>query len=408
LLGSIFINPLVELTSPSSGDPDKPLIDPDKPLIDDKFARSAILFGPPGTGKTTLVSGVADAIGWKYIELHPSHFVSEGLSKVQRTADLIFSELMEVDHAVILFDEIDELVRERDLEPDQFGRFLTTSMLPRLAELWAARKVMYFIATNHIDYFDRAVTRSGRFDAIIFLSPPSFQAKKVEIEKILQEDYSIQAKFGDKLTEQSITAAMPTPDCVNARKLNKDQRVEALADPLPSRNTLSKFALVRWDELHDIALHLSRLLKDTHVITLKKLKAALDQVSDKKSRNLGEYCRFVDDRVNYERFDSSRKGVWVVTEIDEIDVQSDPLPQRITRSEKHLLVRAALGSMDNISVSGFTAIRSEPSEGDHVLGTVRLRKNGAPPAAVTAPSPSRPARSQKKAATGLTSGTSRK
>jgi len=186
-LWSMFINTVVDTEPQDRPDPDEPLI-----RADFDFPCSAIFFGPPGTSKTSLVTAIAGAIGWKYIELHSSHFVAEGLPNVQHTADVIFRRLMELDHAVVLFDEIDELVRERAIEPDQFGRFLTTSMLPRLAELWKGRKVMYFVATNHIEYFDRAVTRSERFDAIIFMSPPSFEAKIERLLQVLKETYHIE------------------------------------------------------------------------------------------------------------------------------------------------------------------------------------------------------------------------
>ena len=169
-LVTLFVNPTRRLISSE-------VVEPDHPPIQEQQARSAILFGPPGTSKTHLTRAVAAAMGWQYIELHASHFVAEGLPAVQRTADEIFQRLMELDHTVVLFDEIDELVRERDVEPDAFGRFLTTSMLPKLAELWKQRKVAYFIATNHIEYFDRAVTRAQRFDALIFVTPPSFEKK---------------------------------------------------------------------------------------------------------------------------------------------------------------------------------------------------------------------------------------
>jgi SpoVK/Ycf46/Vps4 family AAA+-type ATPase len=122
------------------------------------------------------------------VELHASHFVAGGLPQVQRTADRIFKQLMQLDRTVILFDEIDELVRERESEEaDAFGRFLTTSMLPRLAELWDRRKVMYFVATNHINYFDSAIIRAERFDAIVPVPPPSFDKKMARIKELLEE-----------------------------------------------------------------------------------------------------------------------------------------------------------------------------------------------------------------------------
>jgi len=152
-------------------------LEPDNQPIDKHHARSAILFGPPGTSKTTLIRLLADVIGWDYVEIHASHFVAEGLTQVQKTADRIFNQLSELDHAVVLFDEIDELVRERDMEKDAFGRFLTTSMLPKLAVLWDARKILYFVATNHINYFDSAIIRSHRFDALMLVSPPRFNLR---------------------------------------------------------------------------------------------------------------------------------------------------------------------------------------------------------------------------------------
>ena len=87
--------------------------EPDSQPVKEDQARAAILFGPPGASKTTLCRSIAEAIGWSYVELHASHFVAEGLSRVQRTADNIFKQLMQLDNTVILFDEIDELVRAR-------------------------------------------------------------------------------------------------------------------------------------------------------------------------------------------------------------------------------------------------------------------------------------------------------
>jgi len=136
------------------------------------------------------VRALAGVIGWDYFELHASHFVADGLPNVQRKADEIFTRLMEIDRAIVLFDEIDELVREREKnregESDTFGRFLTTSMLPKLAELWDNRKIMCFVAYNHIGLFDRAIARSQRFDAVIFVSPPAFEIKINKLRQLLK------------------------------------------------------------------------------------------------------------------------------------------------------------------------------------------------------------------------------
>jgi hypothetical protein len=360
-LASMFINPLYT-------DQPEAAIDPDRYLISDKSARSVILFGPPGTGKTTLVSGIADAIGWKYIELHPSHFVSEGLPNVQHTADGIFGKLMEIDHAVILFDEIDELVRERELEPDQFGRFLTTSMLPRLAELWKARKVIYFVATNHIEFFDRAITRSERFDSVVFLSPPTFDAKKTEILKILDESHSIKANFDPALNQKTIEDRLPRTECERLKAPESGK-------PIPPESTLSKFALVRWDELNEIALRLARLMSGDALITTELLERSLRQMKDGKVRSLDEYCRFISDPEGYERFDASRMGLWLVLEAEDLDLSVfEPLPSPFERRGELFFARAPIGTHENIRFLGYEPVLCTPKSKGAILGAVKLTK----------------------------------
>jgi SpoVK/Ycf46/Vps4 family AAA+-type ATPase len=116
---------------------------------------------------------------------------------------------MELDHTVVLFDEIDELVRERKDSADAFGRFLTTSMLPKLAFLWKIRKVIYFVNTNYLEYFDTAITRDERFDALIFVPPPSFKKKMARICEIINATIEPGTDLSVAITEEEIWGATP-------------------------------------------------------------------------------------------------------------------------------------------------------------------------------------------------------
>jgi len=292
-LTTLFTNPIASKTA------DDPL-EPDNLPIEVNSARSAILYGPPGTSKTTIVRALAGVIGWDYVELHASHFVADGLPNVQRKADEIFNSLMELDHAIVLFDEIDELVREREDEPDAFGRFLTTSMLPKLAELWKSRKIMYFVASNHISYFDRAITRSERFDAVIFVSPPSFEAKRDELIELLDQRHGKTVHFD--VPKSAIDEAMPKFRLSDdPKKLAKKQ--------LPPSKVLAKFVLLRWDELAELAHHLNKSIPDGGKIDKDKLAEALRQVRDGRWRTQREYFEYWLGP-SYERRDFSKTRTW--------------------------------------------------------------------------------------------------
>lgn len=141
--------------------------------------RAAIFFGPPGTSKTVLSEKVADFLGWPYLPIDPSRLLRKGLDGIQAEANTIFRMLEWTERVVVLFDEFDELVREREsTHADAFSRFLTTAMLPKLASIHKRRTLVFILATNNIGEFDLAIRRQGRFDHVVQMMPPTYEAKK--------------------------------------------------------------------------------------------------------------------------------------------------------------------------------------------------------------------------------------
>jgi hypothetical protein len=358
-LWTMFINPVQMHQS-------IPTLEPDDQPIHESQARSAILFGPPGTSKTTLTRCLADVIGWKYIELHASHFVKQGLAQVQKTADEIFERLTELDHAVVLFDEIDELVRERDMEKDAFGRFLTTSMLPKLAELWEARKIIYFVATNHINYFDSAIIRSHRFDALILVSPPSFETKIERLTSLLSSAHGIskvtfQLRANDVQKELNRFNDSPTSSVPD--KLHQALEMHWGERELDRNCTLAKFALLRFDELDELAFQLSRILKVRSTvrrnISNDVLQEALTKITDSQWRKNKSYADYFRDTQS-ERRDYHMLKIWKL-----VGEMVEPLTGIIKLNDKVWLAKA-VDSLKDIDIPGFDLL-SRPE------GCVELR-----------------------------------
>jgi hypothetical protein len=121
--------------------------------------RSALLFGPPGTSKTNFVKKLAHAHGWPCVAIDPSHFLSDGMEKIYARTDEIFRDLEDLSDAVVFFDEMDPLVQQREEHLD------------------------FFMATNHFRWFDSAIKRPGRFDYLLFVGPPTWQKKVLDLAR---------------------------------------------------------------------------------------------------------------------------------------------------------------------------------------------------------------------------------
>lgn len=164
---------------------------------------SVLLFGPPGTSKTTLVKAVADGLGWPVVLLSPGDFISEGLEYIEAQARSVFDRLQMLSRAVILFDECDELFRNRN--PSEaveqlrgITAFVTASMLPKLQELHDRGRVVFFISTNKFETLDPAIKRGGRIDHVIAVGPPQRTARV----RIIAADLK---SIADQETREAIT-----------------------------------------------------------------------------------------------------------------------------------------------------------------------------------------------------------
>lgn len=145
---------------------------------------SFLLYGPPGTRKTSFVVEMAKELSWPLLTLSPPVFLRGGIEGFEAAADEIFEDLVHLKRVVVLFDECEEFFRARPrvdataMESRTVGAFITSGMLPRLQRLRDERWIVFVINTN-VEAFelDDAVTRRGRLDKAARVGYPELQAQ---------------------------------------------------------------------------------------------------------------------------------------------------------------------------------------------------------------------------------------
>jgi transitional endoplasmic reticulum ATPase len=139
--------------------------------------RAVILFGPPGTGKTSFAKGVASRLGWPFVELFPSRLAGDspaGLAAALREA---FALVAELDRVVLFIDEVEEIAGLRRPRTVSVAQGVTNEMLKLIPPFREQDERLLICATNSVHDLDTAFLRHGRFDYLIPVGPPDDQAR---------------------------------------------------------------------------------------------------------------------------------------------------------------------------------------------------------------------------------------
>lgn len=179
-------------------------------------AISALLYGPPGTGKSTMVENLAEALGWQFVSVTPSDFVQRGGQLVEARAKAIFGALGELSDTVVLLDEIDQLILDRDCteyqkQQDVF-KFMTPGMLPKLKRLRDRGKdgrSIFVIATNYNERIDPAAKRAGRIDLKFLVLPPLRKRREVITKKAIQDHDPDWSSAPNAMTAEQVADSTP-------------------------------------------------------------------------------------------------------------------------------------------------------------------------------------------------------
>lgn len=203
-------------------------------------SSAMVLYGPPGTGKTTYADAIAKHLNWLRVTITPSDFVKEGLEKSEMMARTLFQDLLRLRETVVLFDEIDEMLRSRSSEkPSQIAmlQFLIPGMLPKLQGLkqhGEKKGLIFIIATNYKERLDPAIVRTGRIDDHFAVYPPDSPSRCCILHRMLR-DHGIPGVKGIEDAEilAEVTQGWVYKELENLAVLLNRQKIDAIKDNNP-------------------------------------------------------------------------------------------------------------------------------------------------------------------------------
>jgi len=164
-----------------------------------------LLFGPPGCGKTLLAKAIANESQSNFIAIKGPEIFSKWVGESERAVREIFRKARQAAPSIIYFDEIDAISAGRsNYEGTHTFASIVNQILVEMDGIENRKGIVIIASTNRPDIVDSAFLRPGRFDRLIFVEAPDYEARLKILEvhtKNMPLDEDVSLKIIAQITE---------------------------------------------------------------------------------------------------------------------------------------------------------------------------------------------------------------
>src|SRR5919202_1600480 len=147
--------------------------------------KGILLYGPPGTGKTLMAKAAANESEANFISIKGPELLSKWVGESEKGVREVFRKSRQAAPCIIFFDELDAIAPTRGGQhgDSHVTERVISQFLTEMDGLEILTNVVVIGATNRPDIIDPALLRPGRFDRLLYVSPPDYESR-IQILKI--------------------------------------------------------------------------------------------------------------------------------------------------------------------------------------------------------------------------------
>lgn len=148
--------------------------------------RGALLFGPPGCGKTLIAKSLATISSANIIVVRGPEVLSKWVGESEKAIREIFRKAKSSSPCVIVFDELDSLARPRGQDDISGNERVLSQLLTEMDDSGSSGIIIIGI-TSRPDLLDTSLIRPGRLDLIVYVESPDEKARNEIIGKLTSD-----------------------------------------------------------------------------------------------------------------------------------------------------------------------------------------------------------------------------